>query len=206
MNWRGRPLTSHDVVVRTIAATTGRSGLTVHAELDTGTYPTGVKIGDADMAALPLTRHSFHGDWNYTLHPRLSGATTPAGDEIPAAEWDRKTLSDPALTGIPRRQLDILTAELAALRDMQPGAGMGRPPKLPFSDQVLAAVLHVRLGLPAEPLAVLFGSSRAAVHRTFHKIRRLLDQHGTAIPSATAPPAELAHLHARVLAQGCQPE
>ncbi|WP_237534367.1 transposase family protein [Streptomyces sp. SID3343] len=80
-----------------------------------------------------------------------------------------------------------------------------RPPKLPFPDQVLAAVLHVRLGLPAEPLAVLFGSSRAAVHRTFHKIRKSLDRHGTAIPSATAPPAELAHLHDRVLAQAANP-
>jgi Rhodopirellula transposase DDE domain len=44
MNWRGRPLTSHDVIVQTIAATTTRSGLAVHAELDTAAYPTGVKI------------------------------------------------------------------------------------------------------------------------------------------------------------------
>ena len=61
MNWRGRPLTSHDVIVQTIAATTTRSGLKVHAELDTATYPTGVKIGDEQMKALEtqgiLTRH-----------------------------------------------------------------------------------------------------------------------------------------------------
>ena len=48
MNWRGRPLTSHEVIVQTIAATTTRTGLTVHAELDTGTYPTGIKIPDTD--------------------------------------------------------------------------------------------------------------------------------------------------------------
>jgi transposase len=73
MNWRGRPLTSHDVIVQTIAATTTRTGLTVHAELDTGTYPTGVKIPDAQMTALDetgaLQRHDWHPEWNYTLTP-----------------------------------------------------------------------------------------------------------------------------------------
>ena len=73
MNWRGRPLTSHEVVVQTIAATTTRTGLTVHAELDTGNYPTGIKIPDSTMTALAesgaLTRHQWHPDWNYTLTP-----------------------------------------------------------------------------------------------------------------------------------------
>jgi len=73
MNWRGRPLTSHEVVVQTIAATTTRTGLTVHAELDTGSYPTGIKIPDSTMLALAesgaLTRHAWHPDWNYTLAP-----------------------------------------------------------------------------------------------------------------------------------------
>jgi hypothetical protein len=73
MNWRGRPLTSHDVIVNTIAATTTRTGLTVHAELDTNTYPTGVKIPDQQMTDLAasgvLTRHDWHGEWNYTLNP-----------------------------------------------------------------------------------------------------------------------------------------
>jgi hypothetical protein len=64
MNWRGRPLTSHEVVVNTIAATTTRTGLTVAAELDPGTYATGIKISDKQMAALPVTRHDWHGDWN----------------------------------------------------------------------------------------------------------------------------------------------
>jgi hypothetical protein len=73
MNWRGRPLTSHEVIVQTIAATTTRTGLTVHADLDTGSYPTGIKIPDATMTALAesgaLTRHTWHPDWNYTLTP-----------------------------------------------------------------------------------------------------------------------------------------
>ena len=73
MNWRGRPLTSHDVIVNTIAATTTRTGLSVHAELDENNYPLGVKIPDQQMKALEadgtLTRHNWHGEWNYTLNP-----------------------------------------------------------------------------------------------------------------------------------------
>jgi len=69
MNWRGRPLTSHEVVVDLIGATTSRTGLRVQAALDTNAYPTKVKVSDAEMAALALTRHAFHGDWNYTLQP-----------------------------------------------------------------------------------------------------------------------------------------
>jgi hypothetical protein len=73
MNWRGRPLTSHDVIVESIAATTTRTGLTVHAELDTQTYPLGVKIPDAQMKTLHdtgvLHRHDWHPEWNYTLNP-----------------------------------------------------------------------------------------------------------------------------------------
>jgi Rhodopirellula transposase DDE domain len=67
MNWRGRPLTSHEIVVDLIAATTTRKGLKVRAELDRANYPTGVKISDEQLAAVPLTRHDWHGDWNYTI-------------------------------------------------------------------------------------------------------------------------------------------
>ena len=70
MNWRGRPLTSHEVAVELISATTTKTGLTVHAERNTGTYPKGIKITKAQLAALPLTRHEFHGEWNYTVHPK----------------------------------------------------------------------------------------------------------------------------------------
>jgi hypothetical protein len=66
MNWRGRPLHSHEAVVNLIATTT-RTGLTVQAGLDEGYYPTGVKITDAELAALPLAPHDWHGQWNYTL-------------------------------------------------------------------------------------------------------------------------------------------
>lgn len=75
MNWRGRPLNSHEVVVQSIAATTTRTGLTVQAELDTGTYPTGVKVSDAELNAVPVTGHAFHGEWNCTVHPLAQRAT-----------------------------------------------------------------------------------------------------------------------------------
>ncbi len=81
MNWRGRPLTSHEVIVETIAATTTQTGLTIHAELDTTEYPTGVKIPDQDMKTLEttgiLTRHTFHGEWNYSLNPNRHDTPEP---------------------------------------------------------------------------------------------------------------------------------
>ena len=70
MNWRGRPLVSYDAVVELIGATTTRSGLKVHAERDFGLYPTKTKVSDEDLAAIPLHRHAFHGEWNYTLRRR----------------------------------------------------------------------------------------------------------------------------------------
>jgi len=69
MNWRGRPLKTHQIVVQLIGATTTATGLTVHCVLDTAEYPTGIKYTTADVEALPLTRHDFHGEWNYTLTP-----------------------------------------------------------------------------------------------------------------------------------------
>jgi transposase len=72
MNWRGRPLTSHQVVVNLIANTTTRTGLKVRARLDQGYYPTGTKVSDKELAAVPITKHGFHGDWNYTIGPRTT--------------------------------------------------------------------------------------------------------------------------------------
>lgn len=70
MNWRGRPLISHEVIVELIGATTTTTGLTVQAELDTGVYPTKVKVSDADLATVQITPHAFHGEWNYTISPQ----------------------------------------------------------------------------------------------------------------------------------------
>ena len=72
MNWRGRPLISHEVIVNLIAATTTRKGLKVRAGIDRTVYPTGVKVSDADFTAIRLMRHEFHGEWNYTVAPNTS--------------------------------------------------------------------------------------------------------------------------------------
>jgi hypothetical protein len=69
INWRGRPLISHEVIVELIGATTTRSGLRVRAELDHGAYPLGVRVSDKQLAAVPLKRHDWHGEWNYTVPP-----------------------------------------------------------------------------------------------------------------------------------------
>jgi len=68
INWRGRPLTDYQVIVETIGGTRARTGLTVEAVLDTGEYPVGVKISDAEMKTIPISRHDFHGEWNYFIH------------------------------------------------------------------------------------------------------------------------------------------
>jgi DDE family transposase len=77
LNWRGRPLTSHQIIVELIGATSTATGLTVYAELDTGTYPIGVKYTNKQVDALPITRHKFHGEWNYTFAPTSADTPTP---------------------------------------------------------------------------------------------------------------------------------
>ena len=67
MNWRGRPLTSYRTIIELISATTTATGLTIRAEADTNHYETGTKVTDKELAAIPLERHDFHGDWNYTI-------------------------------------------------------------------------------------------------------------------------------------------
>jgi Rhodopirellula transposase DDE domain len=68
-NWRGRPLTSYEVIVNLIANTTTETGLTVKAALDSNEYETGIEVSDEELARVRLTRAKFHGDWNYTIRP-----------------------------------------------------------------------------------------------------------------------------------------
>ena len=69
-NWRGKPLSSHEVIVQLIAATSNRKGLRVHAELDPALYPAGTKVSDEEMAKLRIEPAAFHGEWNYSLCPK----------------------------------------------------------------------------------------------------------------------------------------
>ena len=70
INWRGKPLVSRQTIISLIAATTTRTGLTVQARLDERSYPKGIKVSDAQLAALNLTGDPFHPEWNYTINPR----------------------------------------------------------------------------------------------------------------------------------------
>jgi len=68
-NWRAKPLVSYRVIVELISATTTKTGLTVRCQLDTGQYPSGIVVSDAEMAAINIQRAEFHGEWNYTISP-----------------------------------------------------------------------------------------------------------------------------------------
>jgi AcrR family transcriptional regulator len=70
LNWRGRPLVSHEVIVALIGATTTQTGLRVEAQLDRQTYPTRVEVSDEQLARVRLCPHQFHGEWNYSILPR----------------------------------------------------------------------------------------------------------------------------------------
>jgi Rhodopirellula transposase DDE domain/Helix-turn-helix of DDE superfamily endonuclease len=205
MNWRGRPLTSHQVILQSIAATTTGTGLSVQAQLDTGDYPTGVQISDARMAALPIARHSFHGDWNYTLHPATPD--DPAPISTPAET--PQSLSHPTFTGMTTDELTALTTALETIIESRREATRatyqqavtaasdtgtrphaprsGRPPTFSFPDRILATILHLRLSLPPDTLAHLFSCNRSPIRRAIRETQKLLDQHGTTITHAPNP-------------------
>lgn len=204
MNWRGRPLTSHDVIVNSIAATTTRTGLTVHAELDPGTYDTGIKVTDSDIDALPMHRHRFHGDWNYTLQPSprdtTSAATTPRPAGTTSPQPCTGCLRSPELTGMPEPALDELIGQLSEKLDelrergrlRQRGGerirarGAGAKDKLTTADRVLATVLYLRKLGTRDLLAQLFGVNTSTLTRAVHQVQPLLAQHGYTIPPSTA--------------------
>jgi hypothetical protein len=219
MNWRGRPLTSHEVVVSSIAATTTAAGLRVHAELDPGTYPAGVKVSQADVDALPLARHHWHGDWNYTLHPQAAAppgtaaAASPprASQPTPGLAW----LARPAITGMPGPALDALTAALAGpaaqlreaalnrRRGYRPRRQAPRPrPGLTLTDKLTAAILHHRHGLPQKAIAALCQIRHEQISRYISDIRHLLHQTGHAIQPAPRTLTTLDDLHAYAAAHG----
>jgi transposase len=219
MNWRGRPLTSHDVIVNTIAATTTATGLRVHAELDTGLYPTGIKIPDATMAALPLSRHGWHGDWNYTLHPRPAPAPPPPPAPArprPSPDW----LAHPALTGLTPSQLSALAAtaqpgwhahqELKRYRSrggprrVRPGAG-GHNRALDLTGQLLATALHQHLALPHHLIAALLGTHPTTISHAISDIRTILGPRLATIPTAPVRLRTPAALHTYTTAHGITP-
>jgi len=197
MNWRGRPLTSHEVIVQTIAATTTRTGLRVHAELGTAAYPTGARISDAQMRALPLACHGWHGDWNCTLHPTAydpaAGVPRPFSQPSPRLAW----LAPPALTGLPAQEWDALIATLMTLHDQQrlTAAGTGRRPVLTLADRLLATILFHRLHLPQAAIAALISVRPETISKHICGTRQLLRQAGHVIQPGPHHLTSLDDLH-----------
>jgi transposase len=216
MNWRGRPLTSHEVIVNTIAATTTRTGLTVHAELDPGSYPDGVKVSDEQMAALPLDRHAWHGDWNYTLRPEPPAPPPPP--QPPAREAEHPGWAHPALTGLDASDWNQMTSALAVPHQAQRDAELyirrggpptrkpadRHPPALSLAEQVLVTVLRQRFGLPQHVLASLFGVVTGTIAKAERQARPLLEQYGCQIEPTGTPIKTLAGLTAYASAHGIE--
>jgi hypothetical protein len=203
MNWRGRPLSSHEVIVNSIAATTTGTGLRVRAELDPGSYPTGVEISDAQLDAVPLTRHRFHGDWNYTIAPQPlppGPAEAIEPGQNPAAAVDRHLLRHPDLTGMSRDQLEDMIRELAEPQaeqreqarqarrgtERRRAAGAGPKDKLPPADRILATILYQRKLCTHAVLGQLFAVDTDTITRAVKETRPLLEQHGYVITPSTA--------------------
>lgn len=69
LNWRGKPLISHEVIVNLIANTTPQTGLKIQAEIDTNTYPKGLRVTDEELSKINIQQAEFHGEWNYTILP-----------------------------------------------------------------------------------------------------------------------------------------
>jgi hypothetical protein len=199
LNWRGRPLTSHEVVVQTIAATRTSGGLRVEAALDSGDYPTGVAISKERMAALPLERHATRGAWNYTLHPQLASG---GADAAPAAESrgpaQRRQamlarLADPRLTGMTAAQLEQLTAALAPVqaawaqqRYSQQRGGRARRatgnirarPLFDDPARLLLTLLYQRQVCSMNVLADLLEVTATCIGDLVKETREILEDHG----------------------------
>jgi Rhodopirellula transposase DDE domain len=217
MSWRGRPLASHEVIVQAIAATTTRAGLRVRAELDTTAYPTGITVSDRQMDALPLDRHDWHGDWNYTLRPeaydQAAGAPDPFDRPSPGLAW----LCHPALTGLPAAQWHTLVTALMTLHDQQREAsldkrrghrprlappGAGRRPALTLADRLLATTLYQRLALPQIAIAALFAVRPETINKRIRDTRQLLEHAGHAIQPGPHRLASLDDLYSLATAEG----
>ncbi len=200
--WRGRPLTSYDVIINTIGAVTTSTGLAVTATLDTAACPTGLTATAAQIAQLEhtgaLRRHDFHGEWNYTLHPATPAP--PPEPAPPASEPDLRSqvldaLTAPELTGMTRGDFARLAAELevpaAAAREQRLHLARGRPRtrpprtpgpgKLPHPARLAATILRQRHGLPLHVLAYLLGVSPDTITPAIKTTTGLLTQHNITI-------------------------
>ena len=185
LGWRGRPLTSYDVIVSTIGAVTTQAGLTVTAVLDENAYPTGLEVSDARMKDLEdraLNRHQWHGEWNYTLLAVPRPAPEPGPEPPPGP--DLGALADPAVTGIGRERLAAVAAALqtpwAAAREQRlhlkrgaprtKNSGTTDPRRLTPDACLIAAIYRYRLGMTCAAIGALLGVDHSSISVATRKI------------------------------------
>jgi hypothetical protein len=206
--WRGRPLTSYDIIINTIGSVSTGTGLTCAAVLDENAYPTGLAVSDQQMKDIEdrcLTRHSERGEWNYTLlaSPRPAPEPQPGPDPEPGpGRCSQHTLNHPALTGIGPAALAALAQALdipfrarreqsryqrqGRARQRPEGAGGGSNRKLDLTDHMLALRLRQHLNLPVKLIGILLGADGTTISHATELTASLLA--GRQIPAA-APPA-----------------
>jgi len=206
LGWRGRPLTSYDVIINTISAVTTRTGLTVTAVLDNSPCPTGTRISDEQMKDIEdrlLTRHQFHGEWNYALLPVPRPAPEPGPAPVPARRCGPDTLNQPALTGMDPADLTALAAALEipfrarreqrrylrqgrARQRAEGAAGGGSNRKLDLTGHVLALRLRQHLNLPGRVIGALLGADKTTISHATSLTASLLAAQPQ--PPAAQPP------------------
>jgi hypothetical protein len=176
--------------------------------LDENDYPTGLKVTDQEMKQVEdrqLTRHEFHGEWNYTLlaAPRPA-APVPDPPSAPARFLSQDALNHPALTGASPPAVTALAAALASRLDARlhhdlrvrrgpranPASRAGSPRRLDTADYLLAALLKRHLRVPSHVTAALLGVHQATVRHAIALTASLLESAGTTLPPPGRPPPE----------------
>ncbi len=213
---RGQPLTSYEVLLRTISATRTGSGRNVKALLDRNDYPTGRKLTRAQRNAVAqrIARHEFHGEWNYAIAPAGSGRPVPIepGHQPPPIPAEATfLLTHPTLTGMSRERFDQLVSQLEPCRQILAEAERqaegrdrrGRKPGFGILDhrhRVLVAVLSSRNTVTLTLTARLLGHDRNTLSYHAGRTRPLLAFAGTdliaALTRQTHPPRTLGALKA----------
>ena len=200
LNWRGRPLTSHEVVVATINATRTRRGLNVHAELDEQTYPLGIAVSKQELRQLPIQPHEHHGEWNYTIAPTGAEAAPTTADERARDRTEAlHLLADERITGMSGQELAALAEKLAPAQRAQAAQrhfeqrggprrrarGAGSKRILTPADGVLITIVYQRQVCSQKVLGELLGLSDMTIGMVIAETRQLLGENGVQISPAT---------------------
>ncbi|MEV5881022.1 ISAzo13 family transposase [Streptomyces sp. NPDC052101] len=201
MNWRGRPLTSHEVVVQSIAATRTRTGLRVEAALDRRPYPLGLTVSKDQLEQLPIKHHPERSAWNYTIspHSHSTQAASVAAALSTARQEALAILADPRFTGMSHAELSTLVERIApdlgALREERLHRQRGRArrqeagnharPALTSADKVLLAVVYLRHVTSQNVMADMLGMNQHTIGPAIKDVRRALATHGVAIAPTT---------------------